>query len=154
MFLEPHQHGKHTGWIEVICGSMFSGKTEELIKNLDEKMRVFQRGVRVKDRSYRLTTYKQCFVGKEAVDLMMRSKMASTRAECVEIGRILQRRYNLFVPTTGAHEFEDDAYKFYRLLLPQKEKVKTPSFFDEIKPAAPLILVSLIPAMVIYYFFY
>ncbi len=26
--------GKRTGWIEVICGSMFSGKTEELIRRL------------------------------------------------------------------------------------------------------------------------
>ncbi len=26
--------GKPTGWIEVICGSMFSGKTEELIRRL------------------------------------------------------------------------------------------------------------------------
>lgn len=25
---------KHTGWIEVVCGSMFSGKTEELIRRL------------------------------------------------------------------------------------------------------------------------
>ncbi|MEW6057701.1 MAG: thymidine kinase [Bdellovibrionota bacterium] len=25
---------RHTGWIEVICGSMFSGKTEELIRRL------------------------------------------------------------------------------------------------------------------------
>ena len=25
---------KNTGWIEVICGSMFSGKTEELIRRL------------------------------------------------------------------------------------------------------------------------
>ena len=25
---------KHTGWIEVICGSMFSGKTEELIRRI------------------------------------------------------------------------------------------------------------------------
>lgn len=25
---------KHTGWIEVICGSMFSGKTEELIRRV------------------------------------------------------------------------------------------------------------------------
>ena len=31
MFLESHKHG---GWIEVICGSMFSGKTEELIRRL------------------------------------------------------------------------------------------------------------------------
>ena len=35
MFLEnPVNHKKKRGWIEVICGSMFSGKTEELIRRL------------------------------------------------------------------------------------------------------------------------
>ncbi len=34
MFLEDHKSGLRRGWIEVICGSMFSGKTEELIRRL------------------------------------------------------------------------------------------------------------------------
>ncbi len=35
MFLEnPVNHQEQFGWIEVICGSMFSGKTEELIRRL------------------------------------------------------------------------------------------------------------------------
>lgn len=34
MFLEPVFRGQRSGWIEVICGSMFSGKTEELIRRL------------------------------------------------------------------------------------------------------------------------
>lgn len=39
MFIEP-SHSRHhqyprAGWIEVICGSMFSGKTEELIRRLN-----------------------------------------------------------------------------------------------------------------------
>ena len=34
MFLEPHFKGQRNGWIEVITGSMFSGKTEELIRRL------------------------------------------------------------------------------------------------------------------------
>lgn len=34
MFIEPHINGAGEGWIEVICGSMFSGKTEELIRRL------------------------------------------------------------------------------------------------------------------------
>jgi len=34
MFIEPHVAGEKRGWIEVICGSMFSGKTEELIRRL------------------------------------------------------------------------------------------------------------------------
>lgn len=31
---ENSNHKQKTGWIEVICGSMFSGKTEELIRRL------------------------------------------------------------------------------------------------------------------------
>ena len=34
MFIEPNISGDKRGWIEVICGSMFSGKTEELIRRL------------------------------------------------------------------------------------------------------------------------
>lgn len=34
MFIEPSLKGERRGWIEVICGSMFSGKTEELIRRL------------------------------------------------------------------------------------------------------------------------
>ncbi|MEO1253837.1 MAG: thymidine kinase [Bacteroidota bacterium] len=41
MFVEPHI-GKGTlqrgGWVEVVCGSMFSGKTEELIRRLNRAM--------------------------------------------------------------------------------------------------------------------
>ncbi|MEN7549913.1 thymidine kinase [Rapidithrix thailandica] len=39
MFIEPKLHDrfseKQTGWIEIICGSMFSGKTEELIRRVN-----------------------------------------------------------------------------------------------------------------------
>ena len=38
MFIEPRvgsrHHAPRRGWIEVVCGSMFSGKTEELIRRL------------------------------------------------------------------------------------------------------------------------
>lgn len=41
MFVEPNI-GRHTiskvGWVEVICGSMFSGKTEELIRRLNRAL--------------------------------------------------------------------------------------------------------------------
>ncbi len=48
MFLEPHYKGQRSGWIEVICGSMFSGKTEELIRRLkrakiaNQKVEIFK----------------------------------------------------------------------------------------------------------------
>ena len=38
MFIEPRvgnrHNAPHRGWIEVVCGSMFSGKTDELIRRL------------------------------------------------------------------------------------------------------------------------
>ncbi|NOT36390.1 MAG: thymidine kinase [Saprospiraceae bacterium] len=48
MFLEPGFKSQRSGWIEVICGSMFSGKTEELIRRLkrarfaSQKVQIFK----------------------------------------------------------------------------------------------------------------
>lgn len=41
MFIEPSNSAainRRSGWIEVICGSMFSGKTEELIRRLNRAL--------------------------------------------------------------------------------------------------------------------
>ena len=46
MFLEPHFKYQRSGWIEVICGSMFSGKTEELIRRL-KRSRIANQEVRI-----------------------------------------------------------------------------------------------------------
>lgn len=55
MFLEnPVNHQEKFGWIEVICGSMFSGKTEELIRRLKraefakQKVEIFKPSVDVR----------------------------------------------------------------------------------------------------------
>lgn len=52
MFLEKERNNSmRTGWIEVICGSMFSGKTEELIRRLNrariarQKVEIFKPAV-------------------------------------------------------------------------------------------------------------
>lgn len=59
MFVEPHLGTRppadRSGWIEVICGCMFSGKTEELIRRLNraviarQKVTIFKPAV---DRRY------------------------------------------------------------------------------------------------------
>ncbi|HLV46873.1 MAG TPA: thymidine kinase [Flavobacterium sp.] len=55
MFLEnPVNHQEKFGWIEVICGSMFSGKTEELIRRLKraefakQKVEIFKPSVDIR----------------------------------------------------------------------------------------------------------
>lgn len=54
MFIEPRPSAARKGWIEVICGSMFSGKTEELIRRLrraqiaHQKVEIFKPAVDVR----------------------------------------------------------------------------------------------------------
>ena len=55
MFLENTvNHAEQFGWIEVICGSMFSGKTEELIRRLKraqfakQKVEIFKPAVDIR----------------------------------------------------------------------------------------------------------
>ena len=51
MFPEKDYHNKTQGWIEVVCGSMFSGKTEELIRRLNRariaklRVEIFKPGI-------------------------------------------------------------------------------------------------------------
>lgn len=46
MFIEPIYRGGRRGWIEVVCGSMFSGKTEELIRRL-KRVRIANQSVEI-----------------------------------------------------------------------------------------------------------
>ena len=59
MFLEnPAYNNEQFGWIEVICGSMFSGKTEELIRRIkrakiaNQKFKVFKPTIDSRSKKY------------------------------------------------------------------------------------------------------
>ena len=59
MFLEnPAYNNEQFGWIEVICGSMFSGKTEELIRRVkrakiaNQKVKIFKPSVDSRSKNY------------------------------------------------------------------------------------------------------
>jgi thymidine kinase len=74
MFLEPHFKGQRSGWIEVICGSMFSGKTEELIRRLkraklaDQVVRVFKSQTDVRYSEERVVSHDENYMMSSAVD--------------------------------------------------------------------------------------
>ena len=59
MFLEnPAYNNEQFGWIEVICGSMFTGKTEELIRRIkrakiaNQKFKVFKPMIDSRSKNY------------------------------------------------------------------------------------------------------
>ncbi len=68
MFIEPKRgriHEQRTGWIEVVCGSMFSGKTEELIRRLKrakiakQKVEIFKPAVDVRYHEIDIVSHNQ-----------------------------------------------------------------------------------------------
>ena len=65
MFTEINSAPKKTGWIEVVCGSMFSGKTEELIRRLrraqiaNQKVEIFKPSVDTRYSEFELVSHNQ-----------------------------------------------------------------------------------------------
>ncbi|MBK8563763.1 MAG: thymidine kinase [Saprospiraceae bacterium] len=68
MFLEPHFKGQRNGWIEVICGSMFSGKTEELIRRLkrakiaNQKVEIFKPKIDTRYDEVKVVSHDENFI--------------------------------------------------------------------------------------------
>lgn len=90
----------------------FSGGTDFL--PLEEIAREFRRNIEIKDRRYHFSTYKDVFVGSDAVDYLVgNTNWASSRREAVQVGRTLMRELNLFRHVTEAHPFQDDVF-FYK----------------------------------------
>ena len=74
MFIEPNYKGERRGWIEVICGSMFSGKTEELIRRLNRvkianlKAEIFKPSVDVRYDEVRIVSHDENKIHSIPVD--------------------------------------------------------------------------------------
>lgn len=75
MFLENTiDHTNQTGWIEVICGSMFSGKTEELIRRIKraqfakQKVEIFKPAIDVRYDEEEVVSHNQNKIEATPVD--------------------------------------------------------------------------------------
>eukprot|EP00730_Choanoeca_flexa_P015622 TRINITY_DN7215_c1_g1_i1.p1 TRINITY_DN7215_c1_g1~~TRINITY_DN7215_c1_g1_i1.p1 ORF type:complete len:669 (+),score=187.63 TRINITY_DN7215_c1_g1_i1:53-2059(+) len=79
---------------------------------LGEIVAQLRANLEVKDRRYRMQSYKSCFVGKEAVDYMIRAKMVINRSDAIELGNALIEA-GKWAHVLREHDFKDD-YLFYR----------------------------------------
>jgi len=91
MFLEPqYSFERKTGWIEVICGPMFSGKTEELLRRLrrakiaNQPMAIFKPEPDTRYSQYRIishdTNYFPSMPVKESAEILKNAGSASVVA--------------------------------------------------------------------------
>ncbi len=74
MFIEPNIRGDKRGWVEVICGSMFSGKTEELIRRLKRarianlKVEIFKPAVDVRYDEVKIVSHDENAIQSTPID--------------------------------------------------------------------------------------
>ena len=108
--------------------------------SFQEIARVFEECIEVRDRRYRLRTYKECFIGTDAVSLLLDilqqiekmgedgddaanvrggSSSRYTRKHAVVLGRAIAEKYNLFAHVTNDHMLMDDYY-MYRFTSKEK----------------------------------
>ena len=99
MFLEnPVYNNEQFGWIEVICGSMFSGKTEELIRRIN-RAKIANQNIKV---------------FKPIVDSRSKNFIEShdeSKLECIEVkssNEILENVNNCDVVAIDEAQFFDD----------------------------------------------
>jgi len=91
MFIEPSLSGERRGWIEVICGSMFSGKTEELIRRLKRvkianlKAEIFKPAIDVRYDEVKIVSHDTNFIQSTPVDSSQNILLLAQDADVVGI---------------------------------------------------------------------
>ena len=140
----PHLLPKDIGWIEVITGCMFSGKTEELIRRLrraeiaKQKVSIFKPKIDIRYSSDHLVSHSQTKI---------KSQMVSSPYEILELSKeiengneIISKEQNIIkaqivwaVKNEMAINIEDFLSRRTRLLLlDQKEAVRIAPIVAEV----------------------
>lgn len=95
MFVEGRSRsGKRQGWIEVICGSMFSGKTEELLRRLrrakfaKQKVVLFKPKFDTRYSDVKVVSHDSNFIDAMPVDTSLMVKLLSSDADVVAIDEV------------------------------------------------------------------
>jgi thymidine kinase len=90
MFLE-NTPSPDAGWIEVICGSMFSGKTEELIRRLNrariakQRVEIFKPGVDIRYSDAHIVSHDQSSIPCTTVDTAEQLRLLTAEVDVVGI---------------------------------------------------------------------
>lgn len=91
MFIEPNTSGQKRGSIEVICGSMFSGKTEELIRRLkrvkiaNQKVEIFKPAIDVRYDADKIVSHDATAILSTPVDNSQKILLLAGDADVIGI---------------------------------------------------------------------
>jgi thymidine kinase len=117
MFIEPNTSGQRRGSIEVICGSMFSGKTEELIRRLRRakianlKVEIFKPAIDVRYDEVKIVSHDSSWIHSTPVH---HSSAILEKAEGVDVIGIDEAQ---FFDDQIADTCDDLAFKGMRVIV-------------------------------------
>ena len=106
---------KNSGWIEVICGSMFSGKTEELIRRLKRaeiakmKLAIYKPKIDNRYSKEHIVSHNQ---------LKMHSVLIDSASEILKLAKDAE-----VVGIDEAQFFDDDLISVCQTLASQKKQI-------------------------------
>jgi hypothetical protein len=104
----------HAIFLSINTTLIMNVTTTDFDKDLSDIAAKFKNNVKLLDRSYRLKTYKQCFVGSEAVDYLVNSGATASREDAVLLGNAFIEMH-MIEHVVRDHSFKDE-YLFYRFV--------------------------------------
>ena len=91
MFIEVNSANRKSGWIEVICGSMFSGKTEELIRRLrraqiaNQRVEIFKPSIDTRYHETQIVSHNQVSIPSTPVTSSQQILLLANETQVVGI---------------------------------------------------------------------
>ncbi len=88
---QPHNTSNRSGWIEVICGSMFSGKTEELIRRLTrakiagQKIEIFKPAIDTRYHHENVVSHNDNFIRSTPIQFAQEILMMTGNCDVIGI---------------------------------------------------------------------
>jgi len=102
-------------------GSENGDESVDSILMIDEVVSSFKSMVEVRDRSYMLRMYRNCFVGSDAVDILVKKGLVTNRRDAVKLCQMMLSE-GVFHHVLREHQFED-AKLFYQFTEGHGEKL-------------------------------
>lgn len=99
-------------------------KAKSQHKSYWDKAKLIEENVECKDRWHLLQVYENCFIAREAVDVIMNLKLVKNRKNAVKLMKKLNQQVFLCEHVTREHEFKDE-HLFFEF-IPQNQRMREP----------------------------
>lgn len=93
--------------------------------SLKDKVKVLKKYVPIQDKFFRLKSYPRCFVGSDAVDVLLKHRIVVSRRDAVKLIRKMKQEFKCFYTIVSDKNnkdksFDDGNYCFYRFKMDEE----------------------------------